>query len=87
MISVCPQDRTGGGRTVDGNPWDLRIPVYANPVPPGLEERAGNLRAALARLEGIGPTPLPPPARVSPRDLVLIIDPNRMEIMRFQVRG
>ncbi len=47
----------------------------------------GNLRAALARLEGIGPSPLPPPARVLPRDLVLIIDPNRMDFMRFQVRG
>jgi hypothetical protein len=47
----------------------------------------GTLRASLARLEGIGPSPLPPPARVSPRDLLLVIDPNSMEFLRFQVRN
>jgi hypothetical protein len=47
----------------------------------------GTLRASLARLEGIGPSPLPPPAHVSPRDLLLVIDPNSMEFLRFQVRN
>jgi hypothetical protein len=47
----------------------------------------GTLRASLARLEGIGSSPLPPPAHVSPRDLLLVIDPNSMEFLRFQVRN
>ena len=47
----------------------------------------GILRAALASFEALGPSPLPPPSRVSPRDLLLVIDPNRMEFLRFQVRN
>jgi hypothetical protein len=45
----------------------------------------GTLRAALVRFEGIGPAPLPPPEHLSPRDLLLVIDPDRMEFLRFQV--
>lgn len=45
----------------------------------------GTLRAALASLESIGPSPAPPPERFSPKDLLLVIDPNRMEFLRLQV--
>jgi hypothetical protein len=45
----------------------------------------GTLRAALASLEGLGPVPIPPPERFSPKDVLLVIDPNRMEFLRFQV--
>jgi hypothetical protein len=45
----------------------------------------GTLRAALARFEGLGPAPLPPPEHLSAKDLLLVIDPDRMEFMRFQV--
>jgi hypothetical protein len=45
----------------------------------------GTLRAALASLEGIGQSPAPPPERFSPKDLLLVIDPNRMEFLRLQV--
>lgn len=45
----------------------------------------GTLRAALAGLEGIDPTTPPPPERFSPSDLLLVIDPTRMEYLRFRV--
>lgn len=45
----------------------------------------GTLRAALPSLEGIDPTTPPPPERFSPGDLLLVIDPNRMEYLRFRV--
>ncbi len=48
-------------------------------------EPDGTLRAPLARLEGIGGDPLPPPLSLAPRDLLLVIDPNRMDFLRFQV--
>ena len=48
-------------------------------------EADGTLRATLSRFTGLGPSPLPPPTRVSARDLLLVIDPNRMDFMRFQV--
>lgn len=47
-------------------------------------EPDGTLRAALASLEGIDPSTPPPPERFSPSDLLLVIDPNRMEYLRFQ---
>lgn len=45
----------------------------------------GTLRARLASFTGLGSSPLPPPTHVSARDLLLVIDPNRMDFMRFQV--
>lgn len=45
----------------------------------------GTLRARLASFTGLGPSPLPPPTHVSARDLLLVIDPNRMDFLRFQV--
>lgn len=45
----------------------------------------GTLRARLASFTGLGPSPLAPPTHVSARDLLLVIDPNRMEFLRFQV--
>lgn len=47
----------------------------------------GTLRAALASLEGIDPSTPPPPERFSPSDLLLVIDPNRMEYLRFRAGG
>jgi hypothetical protein len=48
-------------------------------------EPDGTLRATLASFTGLGPTPLPPPTHVSARDLLLVIDPNRMDFLRFRV--
>ncbi|MES1244511.1 MAG: hypothetical protein ABUT39_23095 [Acidobacteriota bacterium] len=49
-------------------------------------EPDGTLRAVLSRFEGLGPSPTSAPGRLSPRDLLLVIDPDRMEFLRFQVR-
>ena len=48
-------------------------------------EPDGTLRARLASFQGLGASPLPPPARVTARDLLLVIDPNRMDFLRFLV--
>lgn len=48
-------------------------------------EPDGTLRARLASFRGIGETPLSPPTRITARDLLLVIDPNRMDFLRFQV--
>ena len=40
----------------------------------------GRLVASLARLHGVGASPAGGPQRFSPRDLVAVIDPNRMEV-------
>lgn len=48
-------------------------------------EPDGTLRAPFAGLEGIGDDPLPPPLSLAPRDLLLVIDPNRMDFLRYQV--
>ncbi|MES1243844.1 MAG: hypothetical protein ABUT39_19720 [Acidobacteriota bacterium] len=45
----------------------------------------GTLRARLASFTGLGPSPLPSPTHVSARDLLLVIDPNRMEFLRLRV--
>lgn len=65
--------------------WKLRVGDGGASDEDG--EPDGTLRAALASLEGIGPSPAPPPERFSPKDLLLVIDPNRMEFLRFQVRN
>jgi hypothetical protein len=40
----------------------------------------GRLVASLAHLHGVGASPAGGPQRFSPRDLVVVIDPNRMEV-------
>jgi hypothetical protein len=40
----------------------------------------GRLVASLARLRGIGPNPPAAPQRFGPRDVIVVIDPNRMEV-------
>jgi hypothetical protein len=48
-------------------------------------EPDGTLRARLASFKGLGASPQAPPTRVAARDLLLVIDPNRMDFLRFQV--
>ncbi len=48
-------------------------------------EPDGTLRARLASFKGLGDSPQAPPTRVVARDLLLVIDPNRMDFLRFQV--
>ena len=63
--------------------WTLRVGDGGSSDDDGQPD--GTLRAALASLEGIGPSPAPPPERFSPKDLLLVIDPSRMEFLRLQV--
>lgn len=48
-------------------------------------EPDGTLRARLASFKGLGAAAQAPPTRVVARDLLLVIDPNRMDFLRFQV--
>ena len=43
------------------------------------------LRASLAGMRGVGEKPAEPPQRFNPRDLVVVIDPNRMEVSVHKV--
>jgi hypothetical protein len=45
----------------------------------------GRLRASLAGMRGVGDKPAEPPQRFNPRDLVVVIDPNRMEVSVHKV--
>jgi hypothetical protein len=47
----------------------------------------GRLRASLPRLRGVGPSPPTPPERFKTGDVVLVIDPNRMEVSAHQLAG
>ena len=48
----------------------------------------GRLTASLDRLRAVGASPAVAPERFSPRDVVVVIDPNRMEIgLRQLVEG
>jgi len=44
----------------------------------------GKLAAALDRMEPLAGTSAPPPSRFDPRDVVVLIDPNRMELTVVQ---
>ncbi len=45
----------------------------------------GRLMASLADLRGVGPSPPEAPQRFSPRDVVVVLDPNRMEVSLRQL--
>lgn len=49
------------------------------------DNRYGRLIASLARMRGVGPSPPEAPRRFSPRDLVVVVDPNRMEVSLRQL--
>lgn len=50
-------------------------------------EPDGTLRAALTNLSSLKADGPPPPERFSPKDVVLIIDPNRMESSAVRIGG
>lgn len=63
--------------------WTLRVGDGGESDEDG--EPDGTLRAALADLAAVGDGSLPPPERFSPKDILLIIDPDRMEYSAVRI--